>query len=201
MAGAIDGIVHVVKWGQSTEARENAAAAIQCLSYDNENKITIGTTGAIPALVELLRTGTRQGKKDAANALCNLVSFQDRNKKLAIQAGLIIFLIEILRDHTTNELDDISLSILVNISLLKEGLREIGNTEPTAMLIDYITCGSYKGKELATSLLCKLCTDDPSFIEAAYHCGAISPLHFMLRDENATDRSKRKASQLLSLLK
>lgn len=201
MAGAIDGIVHVVKWGQNTAARENAAAAIQCLSYDNENKISIGNTGAIPALVELLRTGTRQGKKDAANALCNLVSFQDGNKKRAVQAGLISLLMEILHDHSTNELDDITLSILANLSLLKEGLGDIGDTEPTAILIDYITWGSHKGKELATSLLCKLCTEDPSFIEAAYHCGATSPLAALFRDENATKRCKRKATQLLNLLR
>lgn len=199
-AGAIDGIVHVVKWGQSTEARENAAAAIQCLSYDNENKISVGNTGAIPALVELLRNGTRQGKKDAANALCNLVSFQDGNKKRAVDAGLIDLLMEILLDHSTTELDDITLSILANMSLLQEGLLDISNTEPTAMLIDYITSGSYKGKELATSLLCKLCIDDPSFIEAAYHCGAASPLAALLRDENVTERCRRKATQLLNLL-
>ncbi|KAG0580512.1 hypothetical protein KC19_4G178900 [Ceratodon purpureus] len=199
-AGAIDDIVHVVKLGQSTEARENAAAAIQCLSYDNENKISIGNTGAIPALVELLRSGTRQGKKDAANALCNLVSFQDGNKKRALQAGLTSLLMEIVRNQSITELDDITLSILTNLSLLKEGLLDIASMEPTAMLVDFITCGSFKGKELAASLLCKLCTEDPGFIEAAFHCGAVSPLSFLLRDENSTERCKRKAKQLLNLL-
>lgn len=193
--------MHVVKWGQSTEARENAAAAIQCLSYENENKISIGNTGAIPALVELLHTGTRQGKKDAANALCNLVSYQEGNKRRAVQTGLIGIVMDILHDDTTNELDDTSLSILANLSLISDGLTGIGNSDPATMLIDFITCGSYKAKELATALLCKLCVDDPTFIEAAYDCGATSPLTALLRDNRNTDRCKRKATQLLDLLR
>jgi hypothetical protein len=200
-AGAIDGIVHVVKWGQSMGARENAAATIQCLSYENANKISIGNTGAIPALVELLHNGTLQGKKDAANALCNLVSHQEGNKRRAVRTGIITVLMDILKDHSTHELDDISLSILANLSVLVDGLVEIGNTEPVTVLINFITCGSTRGQELSAALLCKLCTDDPAFIQAAYHCGVTSPLKAVLRNDTATPRCKRKAKQLLDLLR
>lgn len=189
------------------EARKNAAAAIQCLSDDHDVQISMGNRGAIPVLVELLRVVTDcQGKKHVANAIWNLVCSQEGNinSRRAVESDLIGVLVDILNDDSTHELDilnDVLLSILANLSSYRDGLIGIANTNPTFMLINYITFGSHKEKELATALLCALCVDDSSFIHAAYQFGVSNLLVSLLRDDQATNRCKQKATQLRNLLR
>ncbi|CAM6027344.1 unnamed protein product [Sphagnum balticum] len=195
-AGAIHPIVEVLRTG-SREARENAAATLFSLSVVDENKVTIGNCGAIPALVDLLRDGTPRGKKDAATALFNLSIYQG-NKSRAVRAGIVPPLIELLGDSNAGMVDE-ALAILAILATHLEGRIAIGQANATPMLIEIITSGSPRNKENGAAVLLALCTFDPNHIVLAKLLDAFGPLSELVQD--GTTRAKRKAAQLLELMR
>jgi hypothetical protein len=58
----------------SAEGKGTAAATLQSLAVNPENKVTIVGAGAVPLLDALRANGTARGRRKAAGALANLVS-------------------------------------------------------------------------------------------------------------------------------
>ena len=56
----------------SAGAQEEAAAALQRLACNAENKVSIASSGGIAPLVELVRSGSAVAQEQAAGALRNL---------------------------------------------------------------------------------------------------------------------------------
>ncbi|XP_059300517.1 U-box domain-containing protein 13-like isoform X1 [Lycium ferocissimum] len=191
-SGAVPGIVHVLKKG-SMEARENAAAALFSLSVIDENKVIIGTYGAIPPLVTLLSDGTQRGKKDAATALFNLCIYQG-NKGKAIRAGVVLTLMELLTEPRGGMIDE-ALAILAILSGHPEGKTNIGAAGAVPVLVNVITNGSPRNKENAAAVLVHLCSGDQHHLVEVQELGVMGPLLDLV--QNGTERSRRKATQLL----
>ena len=170
------------KWGRGTGCRrmhaydiktEGMASDFWALASDFGDSGSVSTRiSALPPSLAWVRPG-EPSLMTKSNSVCNRHGKKPQACSVwGWSSGLPHGLVKV-------ELDDISLSILVTFRCSKESLFDIGDTDRThtAMPIDYTTCGVFKGKELATSLLCKLCFD-PSFIEAAYQCRATSPFAF-----------------------
>ncbi|KAF9594288.1 hypothetical protein IFM89_028945 [Coptis chinensis] len=195
-AGAIPDIVDVLKSG-SMEARENAAATLFSLSVVDENKVAIGAAGAIPALINLLCQGSPRGKKDAATAIFNLSIYQG-NKVRAVRAGIVVPLMRLLMDAGGGMVDE-ALAILAILASHQEGKMVIGQAEPIPILVEVIKSGSPRNRENAAAVLWSLCTGDVQHIKSAKELGAGEALQELL--EHGTDRAKRKAGNLLELVR
>ncbi|XXG84797.1 hypothetical protein AAC387_Pa11g0023 [Persea americana] len=195
-AGAIPDIVDVLKNG-STEARENAAATLFSLSVIDENKVAIGAAGAIPALIDLLCQGSPRGKKDAATAIFNLSIYQG-NKVRAVKAGIVAPLMRLLGDAGGGMMDE-ALAILAILASHQEGKLAIGMAEPIPILVEVMRTGSPRNRENAAAVLWSLCTGDVQHLTTARVLGAEEALKDLT--ENGTDRAKRKAGNLLELMR
>lgn len=195
-SGAIPDIVDVLRNG-GMEARENAAATLFSLSVVDENKVAIGAAGAIPALIDLLCQGTPRGKKDAATAIFNLSIYQG-NKVRAVRAGIVGPLMRLLKDPGGGMVDE-ALAILAILSSHQEGKVAIGQAEPIPILLDVVRTGSPRNRENASAVLWSLCTGGMHYLKMARELGAEEALKELL--ENGTDRAKRKAGNVLELLR
>ncbi|KAJ4978942.1 hypothetical protein NE237_009722 [Protea cynaroides] len=195
-AGAIPDIVEVLKNG-SMEARENAAATLFSLSVVDENKVAIGAAGAIPALIDLLCQGSPRGKKDAATAIFNLSIYQG-NKVKAVRAGIVAPLMRLLTDAGGGMIDE-TLAILAILASHQEGKVAIGQAEPVPVLVEVMRTGSPRSRENAAAVLWSLCTGDVQHAITAREHAAEEVLKELA--ENGTDRGKRKAVNLLELLR
>lgn len=195
-AGAIPDIVDVLKNG-STEARENAAATLFSLSVIDENKVAIGAAGAIPALIDLLCQGSPRGKKDAATAIFNLSIYQG-NKVRAVKAGIVAPLMRLLGDAGGGMMDE-ALAILAILASHQEGKLAIGMAEPIPILVEVMRTGSPRNRENAAAVLWSLCTGDVQHLTTARVLGAEEALKDLT--ENGTDRAKRKAGNLIELMR
>ncbi|KAK4785832.1 hypothetical protein SAY86_002521 [Trapa natans] len=193
-AGAVPGIVHVLKSG-SMEARENAAATLFSLSVVDEYKVTIGAFGAIPPLVALLSEGSQRGKKDAATALFNLCIYQG-NRGKAIRARIVPTLMQLLTEP--GGMVDESLAVLAVLASHPEGRAAIGAAKAVPVLVELIQLGSPRNRENAAAVMVHLCTGDQKHLLEAQEVGVMDPVLDLA--ENGTDRGKRKAAQLLELL-
>ena len=191
---AIPAIVEVLKNG-SMEARENAAATLFSLSVIDENKVAIGAAGAIPALISLLCEGTPRGKKDAAAAIFNLSIYQG-NKARAVRAGIVNPLMGFLKDAGGGMVDE-ALAILAILATHHEGKMAIRQTEPTAILLEFIRTSSPRNQENAAAVLWSLCSTDFEQLKVAREHGAEVALKEV--SENGTERAKRKAGSILEL--
>ncbi|KAJ7943024.1 RING-type E3 ubiquitin transferase [Quillaja saponaria] len=196
LAGAIPSIVQVLRTG-SMEARENAAATLFSLSLADENKIIIGASGAIPALVDLLEVGTPRGKKDAATALFNLCIYQG-NKGRAIRAGIISALLKMLTDSSNSMVDE-ALTIMSVLASHPEAKAAIVKASTIPVLIDLLRTGLPRNKENAAAILLALCKRDAENIACISRLGALIPLNELAK--SGTERTKRKATSLLELLR
>lgn len=195
-SGAIPDIVDVLKTG-SMEARENAAATLFSLSVIDENKVIIGAAGAIPALIDLLCHGTPRGKKDAATAIFNLAIYQG-NKVRAVRSGIVVPLMRFLKDPGGGMVDE-ALAILAILASHQEGKVAIGQAEPFPILVEVIRTGSPRNRENAAAILLSLCAGDAQHLKIARELGAEEALKEL--QENGTDRAKRKAGNILELLR
>ncbi|XP_022990027.1 U-box domain-containing protein 14-like [Cucurbita maxima] len=191
---ALPAIVEVLKNG-SMEARENAAATLFSLSVIDENKVAIGAARAIPSLISLLCEGTTRGKKDAAAAIFNLSIYQG-NKARAVRAGIVNPLMGFLKDSGGGMVDE-ALAILAILATHHEGKMAIRQTEPTAILLEFIRTGSPRNQENAAAVLWSLCSTDFEQLKVAGEHGAEVAL--MEVSENGTERAKRKAGSILEL--
>ncbi|KAL8136454.1 hypothetical protein V2J09_002455 [Rumex salicifolius] len=195
-SGAIPDIVEVLKHG-SMGARENAAATLFSLSAIDQNKVAIGAAGAIPGLISLLREGTPRGKKDAATAIFNLSIYQG-NKVRALRAGIVPTLVGFMKDVGGGMVDE-SLMILAMLSSHPEGRVVIGEAEAMGALVEVIRTGSGRNRENAAAVIWAVCMGDPREVEKAREAGAEAV--FLELVDNGTDRAKRKAANVLELLR
>lgn len=194
--GAIPEIVEVLKHG-NMEARENAAATLFSLAIVDENKVKIGAAGAIPALVDLLSQGTPRGKKDAATAIFNLSIYQG-NKVRAVRSGIVAHLMSLLSDPGAEMVDE-ALAIMAVLASNQEGRLAIGHCKPIPTLVRLIRTGFPRNRENAAAVLWSLCAGDENELRTARELGAEEALKELR--VSGTDRAKRKAKNLLELLK
>ncbi|RWW63127.1 hypothetical protein BHE74_00029713 [Ensete ventricosum] len=195
-AKAIPKIVEVLE-SESMEARENAAAALFSLSVVDQNKVLIGEAGAIPALINLLCHGSPRGKKDAATAIFNLCIFKG-NKVIAVKAGIVVYLIRMLVDPSGGMVDE-ALAILAILASSQEGKTAITHSNPIPLMVKLMKTGSARVRENAAALLYSLCGGDEQQLRAAMEFGAEEALKDLM--ETGTERAKRKASNLLGLIR
>lgn len=199
--GALHGIIDVLQTGKTTEARENAAAAIFSLSMIDDYKAVIGAhTRAVPALVRLLSEGTAVGKKDAVTALFNLAVY-NANKRNVVVCGAIPLLIEILMDDKAGITDD-ALGVLALLAGCSEGLEETRKCRVLVpLLIDLLRFGSGKGKENSITILMGLCKDggDEVARRLLLNPWSVPALQGLVAD--GSSKARRKADALLRLLK
>ncbi|WJX81802.1 non-specific serine/threonine protein kinase [Trifolium repens] len=190
---AAPGILHVLKSG-SMQARENAAATFFSISKADESKKAIGASGAIKALVTLFCEGSQRGKLDAASALFNLCLYHG-NKGRAIKAGIVPKLVEMLTEP--GEMRDEALAITALIASHPDAIEAFNSTNAIPILVEFISNGSSRNKENATSVLLYLCSGDPHNLVIVASLGVVNPLSELAK--NGSERGKRKAAQLLEL--
>ncbi|GMI87301.1 plant U-box 4 [Hibiscus trionum] len=191
-AGAIGNIVEVLELGKTTEARENAAAAIFSLSMIDDFKVAIGGhAGAIVALVGLLIEGTTTGKRDAAMALSNLALYR-ANKANIVAGGAVQLLIELLMDDKAGITDD-ALGVLALLLSCPQGLEDIKKSRALVpLLIDLLRFGSAKGKENSITLLLGLSKDGGEEVTRRLLIRSLAA--------DGSPKARRKADALLRLL-
>ncbi|KAL1805708.1 hypothetical protein ACET3Z_028776 [Daucus carota] len=193
-AGCLGSIVEVLRFGRTTEARENAAATLFSLSAVHDYKKRIAQEdGAVEALAWLLMQGTERGKKDAVTALFNLSTHMDNCAKM-IDSGAVAALIWALSHDSVSEEAAGALAVLVRQPTVAEA---VGNEETAvAGLIDMMRCGSPKGKENAVAALLELCRGGG---EAATQRVLKVPAMLVLLQSllfTGTKRARRKAASL-----
>eukprot|EP01052_Picozoa_sp_SAG31_P030161 SAG31_NODE_3070_length_4721_cov_2.214626_2_plen_306_part_01 len=82
--------------GDST-SKENAAAALKRLAFNNDNQVAIAEAGAVAPLVRLLTEGSAGAQEQAAMALHNLAANND-NQVAIVQAGAVAPLVRLLTE-------------------------------------------------------------------------------------------------------
>ncbi|KAI3739321.1 hypothetical protein L2E82_29724 [Cichorium intybus] len=196
-AGAVPGIVHVLKKG-SMEAREKAASTIFLLSDTDENKVTIGSAGAIPPLVLLLTEGTQRRKQIANSALINLCE-DHGNKGRAVRAGLVPKLTELLTEPD-GLLKDGVLFNLVLLSSHPEGRLAIGEAEAEPLLVEIMGTGSPYNKKIAASVLVEVYPQDQKYLLEAQQHGAMGKHREIDFFKHGMFTEKEKLDQVLEKL-
>lgn len=199
-AGAIDGLIEVLQYGKTIEARGNAAAAIFSLSVIDEYKVIIGArTKAIPALVGLVEDETIAGKRDAAIALLNLAVY-DANKQSIVLAGAVPLFIDLLMDNKAGITDD-SLAVLALVLGCNEGLQSLRKSRILVpLLVDLLRFGSSKGKDHSMTLLLGLCKNNGEEIVGRLLMNPTSIPSLQSLAADGSLRARRKANALLRLL-
>ncbi|KAL8507201.1 hypothetical protein ACS0TY_017926 [Phlomoides rotata] len=192
--GCLGAIVGVLRYGHTTEARENAAATLFSLSSVHDYKKRIAEEEwAIKALARLLGEGTPRGKKDAVTALFNL-STHTENCATMIASGAVKALVEALGSENVCEEAAGALALIVRQAI---GAEAAGSEEMAVPgLIKMMRCGTPKGKENAVAALLELCRSGGAatterVVKAPSLAGLLQSLLF-----TGTKRARRKAASL-----
>ncbi|CAL5346221.1 unnamed protein product [Camellia sinensis] len=187
-------IVRVLRFGHTTEARENAAATLFSLSAVHEYKKRIADEdGAVEALAGLLIGGTPRGKKDAVTALFNLSTHTDNCTRM-IESGAVTALVKALGIEGVAEEAAGALALIVRQPI---GAETVGNEQSAVEgLIGMMRCGTPKGKENAVAALLELCRSGGAaaaerVLKAPSLAGLLQTLLF-----TGTKRARRKAASL-----
>ncbi|KAL8468305.1 hypothetical protein ACS0TY_031515 [Phlomoides rotata] len=192
--GCLGAIVGVLRFGHTTEARENAAATLFSLSAVHDYKKQIAEEdGAVEALAEMLIEGTSRGKKDAVTALFNL-STHTENCSRMIESGAVAALIGALGCEGVSEEAAGALALVVRQPI---GAEAVGK-EDTAVagLTGMMRCGTPRGKENAVAALLELCRSGGA---AATEMVLKAPAMASLLQSvlfTGTKRARRKAASL-----
>lgn len=192
--GCLGSIVKVLRFGLTTEARENAAATLFSLSAVHEYKKKIADeSGAVEALATLLRLGTPRGKKDAVTALFNLSTHTDNCVRM-IEAGAVTALVGALGHEGVAEEAAGALALIVRQPI---GAAAVGEEEMAVTgLVGMMRCGTPRGKENAVAALLELCRSGGAsaterVLKAPALVGLLQALLF-----TGTKRARRKAASL-----
>ncbi|XP_047330479.1 U-box domain-containing protein 17 [Impatiens glandulifera] len=192
--GCLRSIVEVLRFGHTTEARENAAATLFSLSAIHEFKKRIAEEdGAIEALSRLLREGTPRGRKDAVTALFNLSTHVDNYQKM-VDFGAITALVYTLGVEGIGEEAAGALALIARQPV---GAEAVGNEEMAVNgLIGLMQCGSPRAKENAVVALLELCRTGGTnaahrVLRAPALANSLQKLLF-----TGTKRARRKAASL-----
>lgn len=192
--GCLRSIVDVLRFGHTTEARENAAATLFSLSAVHDyKKIIAAETGAVEALAGLLQDGTPRGKKDAVTALFNL-STHTENCLRMIEAGAVMSLVGALGNEGVAEEAAGALALIVRQPFGAEAL--VKQEQAVAGLMGMMRCGTPRGKENAVAALLELCRSGGKaaterVVKAPALAGLLQTLLF-----TGTKRARRKAASL-----
>ncbi|KAG5025230.1 hypothetical protein JHK86_021144 [Glycine max] len=192
--GCLGSIVEVLRFGHTTEARENAAATLFSLSAVHDYKKRIAdNVGAVEALAWLLQKGTQRGKKDAVTALFNL-STHTENCLRMIEAGAVKAMVVALGNEVVAEEAAGALVLIVRqpvgaMAVVREEAAITG-------LIGMMRCGTPRGKENAVAALLELCRSGGAaatqrVVRVPALAGLLQTLLF-----TGTKRARRKAASL-----
>ncbi|KAG5131025.1 hypothetical protein AAZX31_13G207800 [Glycine max] len=192
--GCLGSIVDVLRFGHTTEAKENAAATLFSLSAVHDyKKIIADEMRAVEALAGLLQEGTPRGKKDAVTALFNL-STHTENCVRMIEAGAVTALVSALGNEGVSEEAAGALALIVRQPI---GAKAVVNEESAvAGLIGMMRCGTPRGKENAVAAMLELCRSGGAaaterVVKAPALAGLLQTLLF-----TGTKRARRKAASL-----
>ncbi|XP_074308012.1 U-box domain-containing protein 17 [Silene latifolia] len=187
-------IVHVLRHGHTTEARENAAATLFSLSAVHDYKKNIADeNGTVKALAELLMGGTSRGKKDAVTALFNLSTHADNCARM-IGSGAVTALVGALGVEGVSEEAAGALALIVR---QPAGAEAVGKEEmAVAGLLGMMRSGTPRAKENAVAALLELCRGGGAVaaervLNAPPLAGLLQTLLF-----TGTKRARRKAASL-----
>lgn len=192
--GCLGAIVGVLRFGRTTESRENAAATLFSLSAVHDYKKQIAEEdGAVEALAEMLIQGTSRGKKDAVTALFNL-STHTENCSRMIESGAVTALVRALGCEGVSEEAAGALALVVRQPI---GAEAVGKEETAvAGLTGMMRCGSPRGKENAVAALLELCRSGGAattemVVKAPAMASLLQSVLF-----TGTKRARRKAASL-----
>lgn len=192
--GCLGAIVGVLRFGHTTESRENAAATLFSLSAVHDYKKQIAEEdGAVEALAEMLIQGTSRGKKDAVTALFNL-STHIENCSRMIESGAVAALIGALGCEGVSEEAAGALALVVRQPV---GAEAVGKEEAAvAGLTGMMRCGTPRGKENAVAALLELCRSGGTattemVVKAPAMASLLQSVLF-----TGTKRARRKAASL-----
>ncbi|EOA13613.1 hypothetical protein CARUB_v10026680mg [Capsella rubella] len=196
-SGAINSLVKALRLGTPT-TKENAACALLRLSQSEDNKTAIGRSGAIPLLVNLLENGGFRAKKDASTALYSLCSTKE-NKLRAVESGIMKPLVELMADFESEMVDKSAfvMNLLMSEPESKPAVVEEGGVP---VLVEIVEAGTQRQKEMATSILLKLCEESVVYRTMVAREGAVPPL-VALSQSSSSSRAKLKAEALITLLR
>ena len=192
--GCLGSIVEVLRFGHTTEARENAAATLFSLSAVHDYKKRIAdNVGAVEALAWLLQKGTQRGKKDAVTALFNL-STHTENCLRMIEAGAVKAMVVALGNEVVAEEAAGALVLIVRQPV--GAMAVVREEAAVAGLIGMMRCGTPRGKENAVAALLELCRSGGAaaterVVRAPALVGLLQTLLF-----TGTKRARRKAASL-----
>ncbi|KAH1250847.1 U-box domain-containing protein 17 [Glycine max] len=192
--GCLGSIVEVLRFGHTTEARENAAATLFSLSAVHDYKKRIAdNVGAVEALAWLLQEGTQRGKKDAVTALFNL-STHTENCLRMIEAGAVKAMVVALGNEGVAEEAAGALALIVRQPV--GAMAVVREEAAVAGLIGMMRCGTPRGKENAVAALLELCRSGGAaaterVVRAPALVGLLQTLLF-----TGTKRARRKAASL-----
>lgn len=192
--GCLGYVVQVLRFGHTTEARENAAATLFSLSSVHEYKRRIADESkALEALAGLLREGTPRGKKDAVTALFN-ISTDTSTCERVVESGVVTALVASLGVETVMEEAAGTLALVVRQRM---GAEAVGSEETAvAGLIGMMRCGTPRGKENAVAALLELCrSGGPAASQRVLRAPALAGLLQCLLF-TGTKRARRKAASL-----
>ncbi|KAL0321317.1 UNVERIFIED_CONTAM: U-box domain-containing protein 17 [Sesamum radiatum] len=192
--GCLGAIVGVLRYGNTIEARENAAATLFSLSAVHDYKKQIAQEDwAIKALAGLLTEGTPRGKKDAVTALFNLCTDTENCARM-IESGAITTLIGALGCEGVSEEAAGALALIVRQPLGAEAVAKEENA--VTGLIGMMRCGTPRGKENAVAALLELCrSGGAAATERVVKAPALAGLLQILL-VTGTKRARRKAASL-----
>ncbi|CAN1847364.1 U-box domain-containing protein 17 [Linum perenne] len=192
--GCLGSIVEVLRFGLTTEAKENAAATLFSLSAVHDYKKRIANEGrAVESLAEMLIHGTPRGKKDAVTALFNL-STHSENCLRMIESGAVAALVAALGNDGVAEEAAGALALILRQPLGIEAV--VKEDEALSGLITMMRCGTPRGKENAVAALLELCkcggaAATEKVLKAPTLAGLVHTLLF-----TGTKRARRKAASL-----
>ncbi|KAG6471155.1 hypothetical protein ZIOFF_072256 [Zingiber officinale] len=153
--GCLELIVYVLRYGLTTEARENAAATLFSLSAVHDfKKMIVDEHGVVAALADLLMQGSPRGKKDAVMALFNLLTHPESWSQM-LNMGAVSALAGALRDEIVAEEVAGALTLLMRHHILAQTIA----SEDTAItnLVGLMKRGTPKAKENAIAALQEMC--------------------------------------------
>ncbi|EPS73954.1 hypothetical protein M569_00792 [Genlisea aurea] len=196
--GVLSGVIEVLTYGSTWEAKGNAAATIFSLTGVHAYRKKLGKrTRVIRALLDLAKSGPTNSKRDALMAILNLAGDREVASRL-IEAGVMNVI-----EEAVESLAEEAVAILETV-VKRCGLGAISVVYEGSMvsrLARVMRDGSERARESAAATLVSICRKGGS--EMAAQLSAVAGIERVIWElmGTGTGRARRKAATLLRVLR
>ncbi|CAL0329636.1 unnamed protein product [Lupinus luteus] len=194
--GALNGVVEVLRFGATWEAKANAAATVFSLTGVATYRRRLGRkTRVVTGLIQLARCGPVSARRDALAAILHMAGDRETVAKL-VECGAVEMVVEVmvaLQEETVAILEAVvKRGGLLAVAVAYTGIKKLG-----VVLRD----GSERARESATATLVTMCRKGGSEIVA--EVAAIPGVERVIWELMAAGsmRGRRKAATLLRILR